>query len=416
MADDFDTVKFPPPLNFHLPSGAFPLAINPLTTGYSTNALVFHYRHPNPGSSNQSAPHYSTSQPPADPGKTFEDLRRPAKRVRHLDTEEESVPAKRVRLHDTEEDDAEVGTKNEEGLSNGGNTTTDEETTIIDTKTEPPKKVRISRRLNPRQFILHHDSKSVIVHTLGNVRHMLSLPFPQEIIEKVIGNLDFRTLGLACMGKDERTKKEKKSDATVNEDVRQNGDVVEANGFAGIMSLDALKYCGDADVTGRKDMRGQITVSRTSLMEVIDRKTLHAFGRNNRIPWNTRIEAFLGLRVDDDSGNPWSYLIILFRFLLEIGCHGCGGTPRVSCYYWTFGLRMCKHCLKDNLISVSKHAPTSPFSTNLIPVGRGDGNVQGEVPQRPRHGRVWKTAVSSPKPPTSGATVRRFVGNYTLHQ
>lgn len=196
--------------------------------GASTHAPAFQSSYSNSGYSYHSVPFDQIQGSPAGPGTALEDLRRPAKRIRHVDTIEETVPAKRIRYLDIEEDDVEVGTKNEEALSNGGHKPQMKRPLSLTPKPSHP-----SPHLEMSELAAVHPTPRLKKRHRPHIgkRHVLSLPFPQEMIESVIGNLDF--LGLACMGKDERTKKEKKSDATGNKDVRRDIDISEANGFAG---------------------------------------------------------------------------------------------------------------------------------------------------------------------------------------
>ncbi|KAE9973863.1 hypothetical protein EG328_004193 [Venturia inaequalis] len=241
-----------------------------------------------------------------------EDLPRPDKHPLHSTTDEESAPAKRRRHGDTKESNA-VAIAD----INGANTQ--------QTRNEQPEQQQRSKkqehpRSSKKQFKLmcrlkYNDTarmgeRAVVVYTTSQLNknkagdpcnysyNLRRIPVPAEVIAMIFPHVGFRTLGKACMGKNTKESK----------------------------------------------MQGKIAVSSAELKKVIHEHALNGFFARNEIPYSPAMAATLG------ADNQWAYLLILFRFMLEKGCHGCEAGVYIGCHYWVFGKNFCENCLETKLV------------------------------------------------------------------
>lgn len=300
-----DSISFPIPLRSEAHSDA------------PMRAPSLHSSNPNHGSPFQNGPSYPTAQVSTDATTASKDLRRPAKHLLHSDTDEDSAPAKRIRSLDTQENDAEAtaNIKDTNTQQSHHGQPQQQQRAPKKKKWPPSSKQQINlmhrlkynntARMGKRAVVVFTENANMQSRKKVNDPHIYSyglrvLGLPAELKAMIFSYLDFRTLGKACMGKNTKAGK----------------------------------------------MQGKIVVSSAELREVVWEGALEAFFARNEIPYSPAMAAALGV------DNRYDYVLILFRFMLEKGCHGCGAGVYIGCHYWVFGKNFCGDCLKANLVDV----------------------------------------------------------------
>lgn len=255
-----------------------------------------------------------------------EDLPRPDKHPLHSTTDEESAPAKRRRHGDTKESNA-VATADINGANTQQTRNEQPEQQQRSKKQEHPrpskKQIKLMCRLKYNDTA-RMGERAVVVYTTSQLNknkagdpcnysyNLRRIPVPAEVIAMIFPHVGFRTLGKACMGKNTKESK----------------------------------------------MQGKIAVSSAELKKVIHEHALNGFFARNEIPYSPAMAATLG------ADNQWAYLLILFQFMLEKGCHGCEAGVYIGCHYWVFGKNFCENCLETKLVHVSTAVLPWIFSTN----------------------------------------------------
>lgn len=246
----------------------------------------------------------------------YEDLPRPAKHPLQSDADEESAPAKRLRSSDNEEEDNPEATVDVNGVNTQQIRHDQPQLQQREDREDYPpaskRQVNLMCRLKYNNTF-RMGEQVVVVHTMNTIKknktgnpceysyNLRGIHLPAEMIANIFSHMGFRTLGKACMGKNTKASK----------------------------------------------MHGKIVVSSAELKRRFHEHDLHTFFLRNGIPYSPAMAATLGVN------SSWAYVLVLFRFMLEKGCHGCGAGVYIGCHYWAFGQNFCGNCLKDKLIHVS---------------------------------------------------------------
>ncbi|TLD22449.1 hypothetical protein E2P81_ATG07642 [Venturia nashicola] len=241
------------------------------------------------------------------------DLPRPAKHPLQSVIDEEFHSAKRLRSSDTEKEDDPEATKSVAGAHTQQYRQGQTQQQPQKPKDKPPPASK--DQINLKYCLKYHKTVimgegAVVVYTESKINknktgepyiysyNLRRIELPAELKAMIFSHLDFRTLGKACMGKNTKASK----------------------------------------------MGGKIVVSIPELRRVIHEHDINAFLMNNEIPYCPAMAATLGVK------NQWAYVLVLFRFMLEKGCHGCGAGVYIGCHSWVLGKKFCGVCLESNLI------------------------------------------------------------------